>query len=119
MSENPPTAAVIDLGELRDFFENDLEIIRSLTEIFVDQSDALLPELRSACEKEEVDRVHELAHKLSGSAANMRAAALHSVARDLEQSCRKAGHAEALLEGFARIERAYVSAREALQAIEA
>ncbi|MBS3808841.1 MAG: Hpt domain-containing protein [Desulfobacterales bacterium] len=80
---------VFDKKDFFDRLEGDSELGRQLGEMFLDDADEKMGQLRDALEKNNLDEVLGAAHSLKGASANMSALRLRRIAADLEQAARK------------------------------
>ncbi|PCI00368.1 MAG: hypothetical protein COB76_03700 [Alphaproteobacteria bacterium] len=84
--KNDAEHAPIDLDALRDLFGNDPDCEKKLFDIFFSTSDESLEHLESALKNKCVNQWRNAAHKISGSAANMRAKKLAEICAAAEKN---------------------------------
>jgi len=75
----------VDLAELRDLFGDDPEDEKMLFDVFFQSTEESLSNLENAINDNEEDDWRKAAHKLKGSAANMRANELAAMCADAEK----------------------------------
>lgn len=75
---------VLSIQRIREFFEDDDELIRSSLQLFVDKIDGYLHELLSNFEKGDQVSLKRNAHTLKGVFANFQIELMIKLARELE-----------------------------------
>jgi len=76
------TDPAINRDELLQRVDNDLELLRDLVDLFLDDLEERLDGIDDAFKQDNIDLLHERAHALKGSVANFSAsAALQAAAR--------------------------------------
>lgn len=80
MSANSP----IDFDRIHDATGGDEEFLAELVEIFLEDAELRLEEIRNAIASEDPTELRSTAHKLKGSSANMGATQLTGIAKTLE-----------------------------------
>ena len=63
----------------------DKEIYDELMELFIDNAETQMEQLKSAVENNEIDSIERLAHSIKGAAANLGVMIVQETANDLEQ----------------------------------
>ena len=79
--------SLIDMDHLHMFTEGDPEEERQLFELFFEQVDLSIAELKKSCANDDNEEWRKAAHKLKGSAANLGANSLSKVCADAEAKC--------------------------------
>ena len=74
----------IDLERIHDATGGDEEFLAELVEIFLEDAELRLEEIRGAVEAADPTELRKTAHKLKGSSANMGANGLMGLAKTLE-----------------------------------
>ena len=90
-NQNHKTASVdtklpVDLPALRDLFGNDPEDEKMLFDLFFTTSNEALENLKQAIDNDDNEQWRKAAHKIKGSAANMRAENLASICAEAEKN---------------------------------
>ncbi len=78
------TKPTIDRARIEDATGGDEEILRELVDIYLEDADLRLQELRAALTSADDDKFGKTAHKLKGSSANMGAMNVYDYAKELE-----------------------------------
>ena len=84
MPTEPPIAAAFNLEAALAWVGGDRQLLRTLIGVFFAQDQKLLPEIREAGERGDVNALERLAHKIRGSMACFGAAIASEAARRLE-----------------------------------
>ncbi len=84
--KQPEKTPVMDHEHLASFTGGDKAMESELAELFLQQSEGLVPDLQKACETEDNELWRKRTHRLKGSAGNLGATALHTICRDAEQA---------------------------------
>jgi signal transduction histidine kinase/DNA-binding response OmpR family regulator/uncharacterized protein YdeI (BOF family) len=92
---SPRRAAVFDFAELLECIEGDLEFAQSIVKGALNSFPAHLASLREAIDSNDPALLGDVAHKLKGSLASIRAEAASGAARALEETGRTGSIAEA------------------------
>lgn len=77
---------IIDRVQLMEHVDGDLEFLQETYEIFCEDSQTMLDELRAACDAGKLESVHSLAHTMRGMLSNFMA----------ESACETAGQLQAI-----------------------
>ncbi len=85
------TIDVDHVRELREQVANDSSLFNRLYSIFVDEGPELVASLRTLVPEGDHDRIHEVIHKVKGSAAAMGAKRLHALSAAAVEICRAKG----------------------------
>ena len=97
-AQAPDAPALVDwsrLDELREFDTPDGAIVRAAVDAFTAQAPGLLSALRSHAQRGDASAVRDTAHALKGSASNVGAVSLASLASSIERAGRSGDLAEA------------------------
>lgn len=106
---------LIHSEELRELFAGDEEIVREVVQLFIEETQTLLGQLREAVAAEDTARVQSLAHKVAGSAGNIRANQLFHTAKAVEtELITHPSDTACAAEGAKRIENDFALTRTAL-----
>jgi HPt (histidine-containing phosphotransfer) domain-containing protein len=79
---------VLDVAEALRLLEGDGELLKELSQMFLEQSAGLLQNMRESLAANEPAQLERLAHTLKGSCANLGARALAQAAEELEKKAR-------------------------------
>jgi two-component system, sensor histidine kinase and response regulator len=79
---------VLDVAEALRLLEGDGELLKELSQMFLEQSAGLLQNMRESLAADEPAQLERLAHTLKGSCANLGARALAQAAEELEKKAR-------------------------------
>jgi two-component system, sensor histidine kinase and response regulator len=80
MSDSP-----IDLERIQDATGGDMEFMKELVDIFIEDAQLRIREIRQALDASNFDDLGKTAHKLKGSSANLGAVGVSSMAKTLEE----------------------------------
>ena len=81
-------ASVIDLATLTELFDGCLKTVESVLSLFPEDARESIKLLEEAINgTQELERIHNLCHKLKGSAAEIRALPLARIADEMETNC--------------------------------
>jgi|GEM_PF-1060963 FOG: HPt domain len=105
--------ALLDRAIALERVDGDLELLREVVKLFLDETPALMRSLRTAIERGDCKAVERVAHSLKGSAANFGAAGVVNAARRLEELGRS-GTTEGASELLQLLEAALEELRPAL-----
>ena len=80
-----PTAPVLDKSAVLDRVGGDVELLREVVVLFLNDYPKLLSDIRAASQRNEPERLEEAAHTLKGAVSNFAAEAAIQCALRLEQ----------------------------------
>lgn len=92
---NPAIKAVFDREDLLDTVDGDMEILEQLVEMFLNVVPGQMENIRAALGQGDFPGAQREAHKLKGTAANMRASSLHTAFAGLEEAVKRQDAARA------------------------
>jgi HPt (histidine-containing phosphotransfer) domain-containing protein len=75
---------IIDMTEVLERADGDMELVVEIAELFLEDCDQLLFKVRDSITQNDIDTFTRSAHTLKGSAANMSAKSVASIALELE-----------------------------------
>jgi len=81
-------APVFDVEQLRNICMDDTELMRELTAALIDDATAQIPALRQAVEQADAAKCARLAHYVKGACANVGAASLAALMKNIELSAK-------------------------------
>ena len=81
-------APVFDIDELRNICMEDTELMRELTAALIDDATAQIPALQQAVEQADAAKCARLAHYVKGACANVGAASLAALMKNIERSAK-------------------------------
>ncbi len=110
-----PSEPAFDLTESLGYVDGDRELLDEMIELFFAQADQLLPQIRDAGERRDLQTLAQQAHKLAGSMVGFGAKAAVASARRLEAASREA-RAELIAASLDELVREVTRLREALAA---
>ncbi|MCA9773165.1 MAG: response regulator, partial [Myxococcales bacterium] len=113
-SSGEPRAPVFDVDDALIRTGGDVELLRELAELFLDEAAELLVSLRDAVDAGDAERVERAAHALKGSAANIGACGVRAAALRLEEIGR-GGNLDGAAEALVTVEAAYSDLRPRLE----
>ena len=87
-------ALVIDRVEALERVEGDVDLLRELVEVFLEDVPTRMAEIREALERRDAEGLRSAAHSLKGAAANLSACAVSAAAERLEMAGRNQDFAE-------------------------
>ncbi|MGV3775003.1 MAG: Hpt domain-containing protein [Verrucomicrobiales bacterium] len=87
----------VDMDRLRDFTDGTSENLRELINLYIDQTDIYLTELKTAADAGDPNQVRRIAHSAAGSSATCGMTALAAFLRTIEQAAEGSSLDEALL----------------------
>ena len=81
---------IIDISVIEGLREiGDQEFVSELIEMFLQQSDEIMKEIKISCEKKDADSLSKSSHKLKGSCLNLGAVDMSKICQDIEQNTRE------------------------------
>jgi CheY-like chemotaxis protein len=101
-TDNNEPAAGFDRQDLMERLDNDTDFMISLVDIFLENAETQLEELKHELDARHFEQAERLAHTLKGGAANISASVLRQTAGDIEAAA-KAGAYEQAMEGLQQI----------------
>jgi HPt (histidine-containing phosphotransfer) domain-containing protein len=78
----------LDIQKIADSLEFDLEDVQMLIEVFLESTNEILIRLKTAIENEDFESIHQEAHSIKGSAANLTLNDIAELAKEIELSAR-------------------------------
>lgn len=79
----------LNWDELLELFMGDRESVDGLIDLFVEQAEAILAAIREGIANRDTHQVQMEAHKLAGSAANIRAQEINKIAKQMELAAKE------------------------------
>lgn len=107
---------VIDRARLEDASGGDAEFLRELVDIYLEDAEVRLSELKEALISADSDSFGRTAHQLKGSSANMGAVSVSDWAKQLEQAGKTDGLAKAA-DMLPELEQAFARVRDELSSM--
>ncbi len=104
---------VLDEATLRARFEGELDLLKEVVSLYLEDCPKLLDGIRGAVERADAQGVERSAHKLKGTVANFSARAAYDAALHLEVMGRE-GRLEQAREGLGRLESALLELKPVL-----
>jgi HPt (histidine-containing phosphotransfer) domain-containing protein len=83
---NETEVPVFDLNQLRNICMEDQELMRELVTALIDDASQQIPVLKDAVEQADSNRTARVAHYIEGACANVGAASMAAVLRNIETS---------------------------------
>lgn len=111
-----PRPPICDVPELLAEYDQDLDFVGTLVDLFFQVYREELPQIRAALARQDFEEVGRRAHRLKGSVGALRGKALRAVAETLERQA-KAGNRRLLPGLIEELEREFVELQPVLQAI--
>ena len=108
--------AAVDAAALMDRLDGDRELLAELVELYLEDSPALVEEIRAAIEAGDAERMRRAAHTLKGSVGNFCAPAASAAGLELENAGRE-GALDRAPEIFDRLVGEIGRVRTALEAL--
>ena len=81
--ENPP---VFDYADFLARIDGDVELLKEVIEIFLEDTPRLLSDLYTAIERNDLVAAERAAHTLKGAAANISACGLYAISQEAQQA---------------------------------
>lgn len=78
------SSSVIDMDRINDAADGDVEFLRELVEVYLDDASKKVHELHQAIERSDSHQLGRTAHQLKGSSANMGAVHVSQIAKEIE-----------------------------------
>ncbi|HIP46895.1 MAG TPA: Hpt domain-containing protein [Campylobacterales bacterium] len=80
---------MIDIRALAEALEFDIEDVKILLELFVENAQVSLANIEDAIETNDIQAIQNEAHAIKGSASNLMLADIQDMARDMENAARE------------------------------
>lgn len=95
-------STVIDMDRINDAADGDVEFLRELVGVYLEDASEKLNELQQAIERSDAHRLGRTAHQLKGSSANMGAIHVSQIAKEIEMlgKANNIAGAKVLVEGL-------------------
>ena len=75
---------IIDTGELLEYLEGDVALLQDAYEIFCDENQVALSDLQAAIAADDVEAIHQNAHRIKGMLSNFQAHSACDTAQHIE-----------------------------------